>query len=358
MKSEIFKPLWRREKADIFNLHEHSTGGAAVALDLWGNSIRAYNNANLSIYTAQECNAACPFCIERLRPESRGRSLEKQKAKERNDEVYFSNLNQVLAALKQLNVSVSITGGEPSKDPRLPRILDCIRDNGMRKRTMTTNGSGLLDPVQGKILLDNITDAGIAHLNISRAHPETAKNIEIMKFPESPTARELEYIAERCRQAGCRVRLSCVLLKGITESLSDVLNYLEFARSIGVDNVVFRQLMKTEIAGVTASPGILYSEARRVSFEELLDVISEDHRFEFQKQVLGYYYYVEVWKYKNVDIVFEEADLRFIEKQKKVNPDLVYEFVFHPDAELCSTWQPWDGRLGPGRHSMTIRKAA
>lgn len=350
MNSRTFNANWRREKANIYNLEEHSTGGTAVALDLWGKSIRAYNNANLSLYSAQECNAACPFCIEKLRPESRGKSLAGQKVRERNEEVYFDNLNCVLSALKPLNVSVSITGGEPSKDPRLPRILECVKRNGMRKRTITTNGSGLLDSRQGTQVLEMLIDAGLDHLNISRAHPGDGRNIEIMKFPESPTAEELSYIAQKANANGCRTRLSCVLLKGITESLDDVVNYLEFARSIGVDNVVFRQLMKTDISRVT--PGIIFSETTRVTAEGLLGEISEDKRFAFQNQVLGYYYYVEVWKYKDVDVVVEEADLRFIERQKRLNSDLVYEFVFHPNARLCSTWQPWDGDLGPDLNAL------
>jgi hypothetical protein len=28
-------------------------------------------------------------------------------------------------------------------------------------------------------------------------------------------------------------------------------------------------------------------------------------------------------------------------------PGIVHELIFHPDARLASTWQPWDGVLGP-----------
>jgi len=29
------------------------------------------------------------------------------------------------------------------------------------------------------------------------------------------------------------------------------------------------------------------------------------------------------------------------------DPVAIHELVFHPNAELASTWQPWDGILGP-----------
>ena len=65
---------------------------------------------------------------------------------------------------------------------------------------------------------------------------------------------------------------------------------------------------------------------------------------------MGYYYYVEVYHYRKpgqnrIDVVFEEADLSFIEIQKQINIEnpIIYELIFHPNGHLCSTWQPWDG---------------
>jgi cyclic pyranopterin phosphate synthase len=46
-------------------------------------------------------------------------------------------------------------------------------------------------------------------------------------------------------------------------------------------------------------------------------------------------------------VVFEEADLAQLERVKRADPDTIHELVFHPDARLASTWQPWDGVLGP-----------
>jgi hypothetical protein len=143
------------------------------------------------------------------------------------------------------------------------------------------------------------------------------------------------------------VRLSCALLSGAVDSVEGVVGYLDFAEKVGVDNVIFRQLMKTDPTTVEPNSVVRYSDRHRVFLEPLLDRISADPRFAFQRQIVGYYYYVEVWRYRGLDVVFEEADLAQLEASKRLGPGIIHELVFHPSARLASTWQPWDGVLGP-----------
>lgn len=338
---------WRRRKSAAFDLAGNSTAGRAVDLDLWGRPTRVYANANLSVYSGQACNARCGFCVEELRPASRGGALAPQKRVEPDDTAYFAALEETLRALRPLGPTVSVTGGEASLDPRLPRILRTLAAAGGRKRTMTTNGSGLLERREGRTVLEWATATGLRHLNVSRAHPDSVRNDRLMRFTAAPGPDALRHIAREAKAAGVRPRLSCVLLKGEVDSLEGVVAYLEFARSVGVDNVIFRQLMKTSPLTASRDPVVVYSDARRARLEPLLDAVSADPRFAFVRQVVGYYYYVEVWRFAGLDVVFEEADLHRLEETKRSDPGLVHELVFHPDGTLASTWQPWDGVLGP-----------
>jgi hypothetical protein len=136
-------------------------------------------------------------------------------------------------------------------------------------------------------------------------------------------------------------------VRGAIEELPGVLAYLDFARSLGVDNVIFRQLMLVDRETVLANFVTRFSDSRRAPLEPLLERISSDPRFELVRQIVGYYYYVEVHRYGDMDVVFEEADLARLEQEKQRHPDVVHELVFHPNAVLASTWQPWDGVLGP-----------
>jgi molybdenum cofactor biosynthesis enzyme MoaA len=341
-----FVDEWRRRKSAAFDLERNSTARRVAEFALWGRPVRVYANANLSVYSAQACNARCPFCVEELRPASRGTELARQKTVERDDGRYFERLARALEALRPLNPSVSVTGGEPSLDPRLPAILRLLADHGARKRTMTTNGSGLLDVCEGRPVIDWVTGCGLRHLNISRAHPDQDANARLMGLADGLGAEQLREVAATARAGGTRVRMSCVLVRGAIDDFGGVLRYLDFAAGLGIDNVIFRQLMKTDPA--TAAPNFVvrFSDARRVALEPILDRVSGDARFEFRRQVVGYYYYVEVWRYGEMDVVFEEADLARLEAAKRARPDVIHELVFHPNGQLCSTWQPWDGILG------------
>jgi len=337
---------WRRRKSAAFDLALNSSGRGTMEIDFGAQRLLVYNNANLSIYSGQACNARCPFCVEELRPASRGTLLAVQKAVELNSERYFGSLERVLESLKPLNPSVSVTGGEPSKDPRLPQILRQLSKFGSRKRTVTSNGSGLLDVHENRQIVDWIVDTGVKHLNISIAHPDPGRNARLMGFREGLTAAELACVIQKVKEGGARVRLSCVLLRDGVDSKEKILEYLQFAHSMEVDNVIFRQLMKADSSAYTENYVVKYSERARVYLEPLLDRISEDPAFIFQRQVVGYYYYVEVWKYQDIDVVFEEADLEQLERTKN-GSKVVHELVFHPDGSLASTWQPWDGVLIP-----------
>jgi cyclic pyranopterin phosphate synthase len=358
-----FVPDWRVQQSEAFDLDTNSTARKTVTLALWGKPATVYANANLSIYSAQTCNARCAFCVEELRPASRGVALDVQKTVESDDARYFAAMQSVFDAVRPLNPSVSVTGGEPSQDARLPRILRTLQAHGARKRTVTTNGSGLLEMREGRPLIDWIAGTGVAHLNISRAHWDDRINAKLMRYRDSgasPDAQALREIVSHAQRGGTRVRLSCVLVANAVDTLAGMLAYLDFAASIGVDNVIFRQLMQTDPSTTHANFVTKFSDRRRVAMTPLLAALAARGDFTVQRQVMGYYYYVEVWRYGGVrgtggiDVVFEGADLAQLERTKHSMPGIIQELIFHPNAQLASTWQPWDGVLGPPAPSHAV----
>ena len=342
-----YEAAWRRQKSAAFDLEDNSTGGHTVTFPLWGTPRICYCNANLSIYSAQACNGHCPFCVEELRPASRGGRLVRPKSIEPDDHRYFGALEATLQALAPLRPSVSITGGEPSLDPRLPRILATLARFRARKLTLTTNGSGLLELRDGRPLVDHLTAAGVEHLNLSIAHPEPSESRRLMRLPRSFAEPELREVVRRAQAGGTRPRFSCVLFTDGIRDLDGMLAYLDFARRLGVDNVIFRQLMQTDPATRADNLVVRYCDNQRVLIEPLLDQLATAPGFSLRRQIVGYYYYVEVWRWRGMDVVFEEADLAQLERAKTACPDVIHELVFHPNACLASTWQPWDGVLGP-----------
>lgn len=338
----------RARKSREFDLQRDSSARSTVLIR-FGDEIRSvYSNANFSVYSAQRCNAKCGFCVEELRPASRGIDLERSRAqaqaRELGDDEYFSALRRAAAAIAPGRFTLSVTGGEPSKDRRLSRIFSELKAFPFRRRTLTSNGSGMVQPG----LLESVLANGLDHLNISCAHPNPVRNRQLMRLPGAPESAQLQKMAELCREAGARLRLSCVLLNEGICDLEGVMAYLDFAKSLGIDNVIFRQLMKSDPRTHATNEVVQYSDAQRVEVAPLLAQLGEDgpsKAFRFQKQIVGYYYYVEVWRWQGIDVVFEEADLGHLESAKNRDPSLVHEMVFHPTGTLNSTWQPWDGIL-------------
>ena len=248
-----------------------------------------------------------------------------------------------------LGPTISFTGGEPSIDYRLPDIMKAISRFPARRRTMTTNGSGLFKYLKGKTVMNWLAEGKLTHLNISRAHFDNEENDRLMRFKKAPDWQALKRITYQAEKLDVRVRLSCALIESGVNSLEDILVYLEKAKEAGVDNVIFRQLMLVDEEKMALGEEVIFSNKERVLLKPILNRISEHRDFKFTKQIMGYYYYVEVWNYKGIDVVFEEADLATLEKAKKLMPGVVHELIFHPNAKLCSTWQPWDGILGPAK---------
>lgn len=352
-----FEPGWRAAPRAAFDLDRTATGAGTVPVRIGDRTHRVYRNANFSVYSAQTCNARCPFCVEELRPLSRGLELLDQRRVEPDDGRYFARLEAALDAVAPVDPSVSITGGEPSIDPRLPGIVDLLARRGARKRTMTTNASGLLRPLPGGgDVLDRVLAAGLEHLNISRAHPDFAVNQRVMGVDGPIPDAGLAEVARRCADAGVRVRLSCALLTGRIDDLDGCLRYLEQAAAWGVEDVIFRQLMRYDPATVQRNHITRYSDRHRASMRPILEAIHPSDgapghdRFTFVRQVLGYYYYVEVYRFAGprgpMRVCFEGADLADVQRdaERRAQP-VVHELVFHPDTTLSSTWQPWDGIL-------------
>jgi cyclic pyranopterin phosphate synthase len=185
----------------------------------------------------------------------------------------------------------------------------------------------------------------VRNLNISLAHPDPKRNAVLMQLPHGLSLAQLREVVSQARAAGTRVRLSCVLVRDAIDSLDGIRRYLDFAAGLGVDNVIFRQLMKTDPASHALNHVVRFSDSRRVFLEPLLDALDLEVDFAFSRQIVGYYYYVEVWRWGALDVVFEEADLAQLEAAKQADREVIHELVFHPNGTLASSWQPWDGIL-------------
>lgn len=327
-----FNREYRYKRQECYDITKHEL----VDFEFNGVKKRVYKNFNFSIFTDDYCNADCKFCVAQLRFENRG--IMYQKCKIDDDNEYLKRLEEVLVTIRPLNPSISITGGEPTRCRRLVSILELVNKLGFRKRTITTNGSCLLHEVKGKTILQHLIDNGFSHLNISRTHFDEEINKGIMKFEAGNycSNEDLAKILPYALKNGLRPRMSCLLLKEGVHSVKDIVDYLEFYGNLGADNIIFRELMDFDKGNMTNVEKMNYCIENKIKLNDIWEQFDAEPRLVPYKNILGYYYYVEIYNYKNVVCVSESADLTklYAEKSKKGNEDIVYEMVFHPNGNL------------------------
>jgi len=331
MKTLKFQPL-RDMRHECHNLEDYTLN----EFDFNGNVKKVYSNVNLSIMVDDYCNADCKFCVAQLRYENRGMMYKKEKL---SIDEYMNRLDYILNYLKPLNPSISITGGEPTKSNKLPGILELINKYGYRKRTLTTNGSGLLDVHNGKMMLQHIVDNQFQHLNISKSHYDEKINKNIMKYQAGYCSNEnLKTIIAYSKANNLRPRMSCLLLKEGISTLEQMIEYMEFYKELGIDNVIFRELMDYDENSMSNKSKIDYCKENKIRLNDIWKLVDNDERFTPIRNLVGYYYYVEVYKYQNIDMCSESANLVKLYDEKQIHEDVVYEMVFHPNGNLNGSW--------------------
>lgn len=330
--SEFEKIRYTRQQD--FNINEKKL----IDFDFEGKKRRVYGNVNFSIFVDDYCNADCKFCVAQLRYENIAMAYKKPKIED--DEEYFRRLDEVLSYVAPLNVSVSITGGEPTLSPRFKRIIELVDKHNIRKRTITTNGSALLKKVDGdKTNLDLLIEHKFDHLNISKTHFDEDINRKIMRYNKGYCSNEdLAKIIPYALERGLRPRLSCLLLKDGIHDVKGMAEYIEFYEKLGIDNIIFRELMDYDNAKMCNKEKMDYNERNKVKLNDVWKEVDKDSRFVPYQNLLGYYYYVEMYDYHNVRVCSESADLKVQTKEKGNNQDTVYEMVFHPNGNLNGSW--------------------
>lgn len=297
---------------------------------------KVYNNANFSIIVDRFCNANCKFCVENM-------NNEMSNITEVNSTDYLKNIHKALNFMRPLDVSISLTGGEPTCSNKLIQLLDIINMYNFRKKVITTNGTHL-NSANFKIL-DKLIDSKFNHLNISKAHYNEKKNQEIMQFKDGKyfTNEQLKQTVDHIkeRNSDLRIRMSCIIAKGGIEDINDVINYTEYYKKLGIDNIVFRELM---LPSETITNQMIedFYKNNYVDIDSILGKAQDHSDFKLINETHGYYYDVLVFDYNGMVLCFEKANLANVYAKDK---DEIYEFVLLENGDLCGSWDSNDNKF-------------
>lgn len=296
---------------------------------------------------ARPCSARCRFCSENLRLADGGVAA----ATLRPDVRYFDGLRRALAALTALPVSLSLSGLENSDDGEWLRALlatlDAAIGTGLQveERVLYSNGAGFAHD-DGEALLDALQAFGLSWLELSRHHPDAARNQAIMRFRAGEPVAETAAFEAVARKASARfpLKLVCLLQRGGIETPDAVRRYLDWARTLGAEAVIFREFSRLD-ARYRDNATRRYVDGARVHADALLACCLDDAAFaaEYRPALLteGYYFWnLRLRAADGFGAVFESSDYAAMHARHERDPQRIHKLVYFPNGHLCAGWQP------------------
>lgn len=185
-----------------------------------------YPRCNLFILTESLCNADCAFC-EYHSDKTAPFDLDKlgEIIREISKKAYIGKLN--------------FTGGEPTLNMnKFDSIVQCAKDNidwkAKPEVTLNTNGIRLMELLKYEDFID--------YIGLSRHHYDDKINAEIFKtdtVADAETIRKFQAAVKNNKM----VQLRCNLILGKIDSYEGLINYLEHAVDVGVNDCGFVTLM-------------------------------------------------------------------------------------------------------------------
>ena len=177
----------------------------------------AENNISLYVVLTRKCNVNCKFC----------------EYHNGTSEVDISKFEKTLNwLLRFCNITtVHFTGGEPTLEiDKLKQLCKIIKQSDRLITTsINTNGTRLKE-------LENIKE--LDNIALSRHAVDDRENREIFRSNLVPTAEDIRNFKDKHK-----LHLSCNLIKGYIDSEEKILQYLEFASTLDINDIGLVSLM-------------------------------------------------------------------------------------------------------------------
>lgn len=264
---------------------------------------------NLFVNVTYKCNQRCQFCLLRY-----------NKIKETTDVQFCKKLYKILHTNPDLTFAVKITGGEPFLRPERVRKLlyVCNEFGNIRDIGIGTNGT--------KPILDwvNVSHHPL-HLYISRHDTGREWGLPPSVYIDNPLVD---------------LRFNCNLFKGGVDSLDKILDYLAWARALGIRVVCFRELNKISIDNRSMYEQFIYDYIKwyKQNIVKLDDILEQLPKTFTPKYIKSNGYDTNyVYAYGDMKVIFRVIDeVSRIKKMMKRTG--IGEFVIHPDGLVTGCW--------------------
>jgi pyruvate-formate lyase-activating enzyme len=251
----------------------------------------------LEVYLTGRCNGKCSFCIEKngFRPKEsvNWRSLA--------DTIINSNKKNIL-----------LLGGEPTLYSDLSHLIICLSEAGLNV-CMTTNGSSLMN----RIIWSEQLLFQLKTLNVSIHHYDLDINKEITGI--SLEFSKLKSTIKKLHGHGVTIRINCNIIEGYIDSRLEVLNFIEFAKKLGVDGVRFAELKNDD------------------RFVDLADIFPGQYGLNKNPFINGCWQNAEI---NGMAVNFRQlCGMQSDKRPTIINPKQILKKVLYYDGKLYDGWQ-------------------
>lgn len=257
-----------------FVTEQHDVENAsAYEANVFGFSGKFYNPCNLNVFIQNKCQNDCEFCINKRNDRT-----------DIDNELYFKNLEEILEGMKSVHLEATITGGEPTLNPaRMVETIRMLRKFGVKERTVSTTGIGLMNLYENKPVLQHLIDNDYVHnISISRMDITDTENANVLKG-KNITNEELARIAFYAKVNGVQLRTSTNIIENHIDSLEKILKFVDFQYTNNIDSCLFREVIAKDF----------------ISIAPFQEQIRNDKNFVFDRVIHGMFYDIIVYIYKS-----------------------------------------------------------
>lgn len=158
-----------------------------------------------------------------------------------------------------------------------------LRKFGVKERTVSTTGIGLMNLYENKPVLQHLIDNDYVHnISISRMDISDTENANVLKG-KNITNEELARIAFYAKVNGVQLRTSTNIIENHIDSLEKILNFVDFQYKNNIDSCLFREVIAKDF----------------ISIAPFQEQIRNDKNFVFDRVIHGMFYDIIVYIYKS-----------------------------------------------------------
>ena len=230
------------------------------------------NNLYLSIVVTNACQCNCAYCINSLTDKSLSLPIDKAKV-------------NIKKAIDEFGIKEAvILGGEPTLYPHLFELIDFLKESGLRKFGLTTNGIRLKDHE----FFVKLVKSGINFINISFHKPG-----EFLTWEELTSIRRdfLEY-----RSEGQKMRINTNVWKGNHDDLNSLSKFVgqicNLCDEIRISNIIRKDSFSVNPNAVDeAAPMYMEDKEYEELFTKFIDIYEGAYTIIHNPAALGFVNY-------------------------------------------------------------------